>query len=246
MRPFVMQILPKNIVVLSNIAALVRPGTLSAPSPDPTDPPTETAASYYVKCCQGHKKPYFIHDDLRPILSHTYGVVLFQEQTLRIFRDLAGYSYEVCEEVRRAVGKKIPAELNKHGGYLKECLLKRGWTEEQAIRLFDTIVASGSYSFNCISGDQLIQTKEGLISIKDICESKEDIYVNSYNELTKETELIIPSHKQYMGEKEVWDFVFDNGTIISLTKDHKVLTNSGWMTVDEAFCSCLEILDVSR
>jgi len=148
MRPYVNQIQPKNIIDLSNIAALVRPGTLSAPSPDPRDSLEETAASYYVKCCQGVKTPYFIHDDLIPILSHTQGIVLFQEQSLRIFRDLAGYSYSVCEEVRRAIGKKIPAELNKHGGYLKECCMKRGWTEEQAIRLFDTIVASGSYSFN--------------------------------------------------------------------------------------------------
>ena len=149
MRPFTLKIKPKNIQELANVQAVVRPGTLEAPSPDPQDPPTVTAALYYVMCAQGIKKPYFIHPDLEPILGNTFGVLLNQEQALQIFRDIGGYTFEEAEGARRGIGKKDKDELMKHLNVLKPKCLSRGWTEEQAQRLFDTIVASARYSFNC-------------------------------------------------------------------------------------------------
>jgi len=149
MRPFVLKIRPVDIQGLSNIISLVRPGCLEAPSPDPSDPPSVTAAMYYVMCAQGVKKPFFIHDDLKPILSDSYGVILTQEQTLRIFRDIGDYTYESAEEVRRGIGKKIKELLEKHGTILKAKCLSRGWTQQQADLLFESIQASARYSFNC-------------------------------------------------------------------------------------------------
>lgn len=147
-RPFVNMIKPKNVVEIAALTSLVRPGALAAPSPDPNDDVTETAASYYIKCARQERNIYYIHDDLEPILNDTNGIILFQEQTLQIYRDLAGYSFEEAEAVRRGIGKKIPEVLEKHGNVLKERLMKRGWREDQAVRLFDSIQASGRYSFN--------------------------------------------------------------------------------------------------
>lgn len=141
-RPFLKDTKPATIDQLSNITALARPGTLDAPNGD-----GRTLAQVYVARVKGEPVQY-IHEDLRPILSDTYGVQLFQEQSLRIFRDIGGMSYEEAETVRRAISKKDAKELDKAGRLLMEQCLKRGWTEEQARKLFDQIMASSKYSFN--------------------------------------------------------------------------------------------------
>ena len=141
------QINPKNIRDIALWISLMRPGAMDAPSPDPADVGV-TAAEYYIKCAQGHRKPYFIHPDLEDILGDTYGVIVTQEQGLKLFRVLADYTYETAEVVRRAIGKKEAALLTIHSGVLKEKCLARGWTEAQAQKLYDSIEASARYSFN--------------------------------------------------------------------------------------------------
>lgn len=156
-RPYALRIKPRTIEECAVTTALIRPGALDAPSPDPNDPYTGSrtgsndnihAAEYFVRCRTGQKKPYYIHPDLESILGDTYGVVVYQEQSLRIFRDLAGYSYAEAEEVRRAIGKKIKELLEKHLGTLKIKVMERGWTEAQADQLNATLIASSRYSFN--------------------------------------------------------------------------------------------------
>lgn len=156
-RPYLHRIRPMSILDLAVTTALIRPGALDAPSPDPADPYTGGragsdenihAAEYFVRCREGRKKPYYIHPDLEPILGETFGVLVFQEQALKIFRDLAGYTYEEAEEVRRGIGKKIKEVLEKHLGILSDRIIAKGWTPEQAKRLCDTIIASAKYSFN--------------------------------------------------------------------------------------------------
>jgi DNA polymerase-3 subunit alpha len=145
MRPFVQSIQPRNTTDLSNLVALVRPGAMDAPAPDGSE---MTAAEYFMAVRQGKAKPHYIHPDLEPILSETCSIVLFQEQVLRIFRDLAGYSYGTAEGVRRAIGKKIKEEMELHLGVLKTKLIERGWNQSQATALVETILASANYGFN--------------------------------------------------------------------------------------------------
>ena len=156
-RPYVLRIKPSSILECAATTALVRPGSLDAPSPDPRDPYTGArkgsnenihAAEYFVRCREGTKKAYYIHPELEAILGETYGVIVYQEQTLRIFRDLAGYTYATAEDVRRAISKKVQALMDLHLGVLKEKCLGRGWSEEQVKRLCDSISASANYSFN--------------------------------------------------------------------------------------------------
>lgn len=150
--PFVARIKPRNIVQAAYLTSLCRPGALDAPCPDPNEAHPSaggpTAADYYVLCAQGKRKPYFIHQDLSPILGETFGVIVTQEQTLRIFRDLADYNYETAEEVRRGIGKKDKDLLGRHMGALKEKCLSRGWSEGQITTLIESIMASARYSFN--------------------------------------------------------------------------------------------------
>jgi DNA polymerase-3 subunit alpha len=146
MRPYVAKIQPRCADDCSNVCAVIRPGTLAAPAPNPNF--KGTAADYFVAIRQGKEKPYYIHKDLEPILGRTLGVLLMQEQTLKIFRDLAGYTYGQAEKIRRGIGKKNKQLIEEGLKDLRAALGKRGWTDEQITCLYDTIMASSKYSFN--------------------------------------------------------------------------------------------------
>jgi DNA polymerase-3 subunit alpha len=147
MRPFVSRIKPKNINDLSLIAALVRPGSLDAPAPDPELVHLK-AADYLCDVRDGKYKPYYIHQDIKHIFEETGGICIYQEQLLQTFRDVADYTYGQAEATRRAVGKKIKSLMEEHLGVLKKKCLEKGWTEAEAAQLTDTLIKSARYSFN--------------------------------------------------------------------------------------------------
>jgi DNA polymerase-3 subunit alpha len=141
-RPGLAKIKPTNRDGIANLTALYRPGTMDAKADD-----GRTLVEIYIACSQGEPIRY-VHQDLEPILKDTFGLALFQEQTLRIFRDIAGMTYEEAEVVRRAIGKKDKKTLESCTQLLKEKCLLRGWTEAQATLLMQQIMASANYSFN--------------------------------------------------------------------------------------------------
>lgn len=140
--PYLKAIKPLNIDDLSAITALCRPGTLDAPYGD-----GRTLAQVYVDRANGEKIEY-IHPELEPIFKETLGIQLYQEQTIRIFKDLAGYSDGEAEMVRRGIGKKIKEVLEENMGRLKQACMNRGWSEQQVDLLIEQIMASSNYSFN--------------------------------------------------------------------------------------------------
>jgi DNA polymerase-3 subunit alpha len=147
-RPFAAKMKPRSVLEIAILTALVRPGGLGAPSPDPSDSDSISAVDYYIMCKNGQKEPYYIHPDLEPILGPTFGAIVFQEQALEIFREIGGYTFEQAEVARRGIGKKIKELLEKCTGDLREACLKKGWTNDQAQRLIESIMASARYAFN--------------------------------------------------------------------------------------------------
>jgi DNA polymerase-3 subunit alpha len=141
-RPYLIKIRPKTVDDLAAITALCRPGTLDAPSGD-----GRTLSQVYVDRAQGEPIEY-VHPDLEPILRQTMGIQLYQEQTLRIYRDIGGFSYEEAESVRRGIGKKDEKVLLESTTRLKQTCLSKGWTEEQVDIMIEQIMASARYSFN--------------------------------------------------------------------------------------------------
>lgn len=136
---------PSSIAELSNLIALYRPSCLDAPSPLPQ---YKNMVDYYVGVKKGEVKAEYIHPDLEPIFGVTVGVPLFQEQGLRSFRDLADYTYETAEAVRRGISKKDKRLIDEHCGVLNQKLLERGWTAEQSSKFIEVIQAAARYSFN--------------------------------------------------------------------------------------------------
>lgn len=124
------------------ITALGRPGTLDAPHGD-----GRTLAQVY--CARANGEPVvYTHPDLEPILKNTFGIQLYQEQTIQIFKDIGGMDDAQADEVRRGIGKKIAKVLSDATEVLRVGALKRGWTEEQIMLLMKQVDASANYSFN--------------------------------------------------------------------------------------------------
>lgn len=136
---------PKSIDDLSNITALYRPGTMDAPESRDSD---RTLVQAYIERATGREPTSYVHEDLEPILKDTFGAALFQEQTIEIFRQIAGYTAEQAETVRRGIGKKIESVLKSAIGDLEKSCIERGWRPDQIELLIDQIMASSRYSFN--------------------------------------------------------------------------------------------------
>lgn len=98
----------------------------------------------------------YLVPELEPILKETYGIILYQEQTMRIARDLAGFSAGQADTVRKAMGKKKKYIMDEYKDYfihgnkkmkIEGCVVK-GISEKKASELWDIMALASSYSFN--------------------------------------------------------------------------------------------------
>ena len=60
----------------------------------------------YIDCKHGIKEIKYLHPMLEPILKETYGVILYQEQTMKIATDMAGFSLPAADTLRKGIGEK--------------------------------------------------------------------------------------------------------------------------------------------
>ena len=96
----------------------------------------------------GRELPDYLHDSLKPILEETYGVIVYQEQVMQIAQVLSGYSLGEADLLRRAMGKKQPAEMAKQKSRFIEGAKQRGVGENLASHIFDLVEEFAGYGFN--------------------------------------------------------------------------------------------------
>mgnify|MGYP001165592211 CR=1 FL=1 len=96
----------------------------------------------------GREKPDYLHETLKPILEETYGVIVYQEQVMQIAQVLSGYSLGEADLLRRAMGKKQPAEMAKQKSRFIEGAKERGVSEGKAAHIFDLVEEFAGYGFN--------------------------------------------------------------------------------------------------
>lgn len=125
--------------------ALNRPGALDAKIS--TKNGDIVAADAYIERMHGDLDVDYLHPDLENILKDTYSVYVYQEQVSRTIQDLLGYSEEEADSIRAAISDKNPKGFEEIKKRLP-MLLARGWTQEQADRLYETLLAFARYSFN--------------------------------------------------------------------------------------------------
>lgn len=126
---------PTHMEDLVAVISLYRPGPME-------NIPTFIAAKH------GRKAVHYPHEDLRPILEDTYGVIVYQEQIMQIAAVMAGFSLGQADLLRRAVSKKKRHDLDaQRSRFVAGCLV-RGYEEQVATDVYDLIVRFADYGFN--------------------------------------------------------------------------------------------------
>ncbi len=117
--------------------ALIRPGPLDSGMTDA-----------YIRRKLGKEPVSYPAPGLESILEPTYGIIVYQEQVMRIASDLAGYSLGEADVLRKAMGKKDAALIRAELSRFKERVIKRGLGRVAAAKLADQIETFGRYGFN--------------------------------------------------------------------------------------------------
>ena len=134
---------PKSIEDICAIIALYRPGPMDS-------------IPKFLACAQNPALVTYKHPALEPILSNTYGCIVYQEQVIEIFRKLAGYSLGQADMVRRAMSKKKEKDVQReresfiHGDPARNIAgcLAGGIPEAVAQSIYDEINDFAHYAFN--------------------------------------------------------------------------------------------------
>ena len=129
------QMKPTEFNDIVALVALYRPGPMS-------NIPT------YNECKNGQRTPDYIHETLEKILKPTYGIIIYQEQVMQIAQTLAGFTAGEADILRRAMGKKKRAELEKQKEKFVSGAIKNGIKKEVANYVFTKIEPFADYGFN--------------------------------------------------------------------------------------------------
>jgi DNA polymerase-3 subunit alpha len=102
----------------------------------------------YIARKHGKEKPEYLHPKLETVLRETFGVIIYQEQVMQIAQLLAGYSLGEADLLRRAMGKKIRAEMEAQRNIFVQRAVENGVAKPQATSIFDLIAKFAEYGFN--------------------------------------------------------------------------------------------------
>lgn len=135
MREAIKQMKPNRFDDIIALVALYRPGPMSN-------------IPIYNDCKNGVKEPDYIHPTLKEILKPTYGIIIYQEQVMQIAQTLAGFTAGEADILRRAMGKKKKAELDRQKERFINGAIKNGIGKDVANFVFTKIEPFAQYGFN--------------------------------------------------------------------------------------------------
>jgi len=135
MKRYLRELKPTKFEDIEAMCALYRPG------------PMELIPTY-IKRKNGKEDIEYIHPKLKPILEETYGVIIYQEQLMKIAQELCGFSLGEADILRKAVGKKIKALLDDQEEKFVNGAIKNGIKKEIAEKIWEWILPFAGYGFN--------------------------------------------------------------------------------------------------
>ncbi|MDA0674387.1 MAG: DNA polymerase III subunit alpha, partial [Cyanobacteria bacterium] len=230
MRQIVRDLKPSGLEDISSVLALYRPGPLDA-----------GLIPKFINRKHGREKIDFAHTILQPILTETYGIMVYQEQIMKIAQDMAGYSLGQADLLRRAMGKKKVSEMEKHKGQFIQGSTDKGVPKKVAEDLWDQMVKFAEY---CLSADTLLLTVEyGPLTIGRIVEEEIQCHVYSVDANGFiYTQPIAQWHNR--GQQEIFEYQLDDGRTIRATADHKFMAVTGEMLpIDTLFEQGLALME---
>ena len=137
MRDLLKKLKPEKIEDIIALLALFRPGPIGSGMLDE-----------FIKRKHGQIRIRYDHKLLEPILKETYGIIVYQEQVMRIAGEVGGFSMAEADRLRKAMSKKTPEVLVEARKHFVEGARKKSIEKKTAERIFDQIEYFGGYGFN--------------------------------------------------------------------------------------------------
>jgi DNA polymerase III subunit alpha len=135
MRRALAEMKPDRLEDIIALVALYRPGPMAN-------------IPVYCKRKHGEEATEYVHPALKPVLEETFGVIVYQEQVMEIAKILSGYSLGEADLLRRAMGKKIKAEMDKQRSRFVTGAVERHIGHSDAEEIFDLLARFADYGFN--------------------------------------------------------------------------------------------------
>jgi DNA polymerase-3 subunit alpha len=137
MKDLLVRLKPECFDDVTALVALYRPGPLGSGMVDD-----------FVDRKHGRKNVEYLVPELAPVLRETYGVIVYQEQVMKIAAELANYTMSEADDLRKAMGKKIAEIMAKHRDRFVQGAQENGIPKDKASQLFDLMEKFGEYGFN--------------------------------------------------------------------------------------------------
>lgn len=227
---------PTNINELAALISLIRPGVLKAKVDG------KSMTEKYVDRKNKVEEIEYMHDSIKELLKETYGIIVFQEQSMKISQKMARFDLMKADDLRKAIGKKKADLMNKVRDDFIEGCKNNNIDEETIVEVFDIIEKSNRYSFNkCLDPTTVVETKEGY---KLLSEVEIGDYVLGPTEQGDEFIPVLDIID--CGEQELYEITLESGSTITCTMSHKFLCSDGEKhTLSDILDQELEIMEYS-
>lgn len=206
------------------LIALYRPGPLGS-----------KMDQQFIDTKHGREPLKFLTPLLEPILGETYGCILYQEQVMRIANQIAGLSMTDADALRKAMGKKNAALMEKYRPKFIEGFVAKGAAPEIAQQVWDQIAFFAEYGFNkCVSGNTTIvdATTGERTTVRELYERLRPFTIHALGEdwrLQPRRVLdVVPN-----GKKSVLELRTRQGKRIVATGNHPFRVLGGWKNLEE-------------
>src|SRR5262245_13491298 len=221
MRDYLKRLKPTVFEDLVAMNALFRPG------------PMENIP-YFIDCKLGKQVVRYEHPDLEPILKDSYGVFVYQEHVMQAANVLAGFSLAQADELRRAMGKKRPEEMEaKRKEFIEGCRARK-IAPAKAEKIFATMEKFAGYGFNkCLIGStEITDARSGrTATIEELFRARPDFQVHALGEDLKLRRRAVID-VVWNGRKPVFELKTAQGRTITATANHPFRTNNEWTNLD--------------
>lgn len=229
MRRLMMEMRPQRFDHIIAAISLYRPG--------PMDNIPEYIRRMHADIFQSKDIVAYHTPALKPILSDTYGILVYQEQIIRIASDLAGYEPGEADMIRKAVSKKKRDLIDKHKIQFTKGAMERGFSQEVCDAIWGDIEFFARYGFNkCLPGDvEVVDAATGrLVRIEELYQGAAAIQ----HTLTCDTEHLKLQRGRVTdvidnGIKPVYRLTTALGRQIEATANHPFYTFAGWQQLDQ-------------
>ena len=229
-RNLLRQMKPTEFNDLAACTAVARPGPMGMNS-----------HTMYAERKNGLSKIEALHSDfkgspLEKILSQTYGLCIYQEQSMRIASEIAGMTLQEGDKLRKAMGKKKHDIMMKMKPKFISGGIANGYSEEAMNKLWDVLEPFSKYAFNkCLHGDTEVLTNQNTkTTVEDLyCRFKngeKDIKILSMFE-NGNLHFHSVSEIVQTGRKPLWTVETESGKTIRVTENHRMLTADGYQTI---------------